>query len=330
MDGSQEGLGWDGVTSGVVRGDSPGRPGRGLVDPGVGRRHGVHRRTVRQALASAEPPPRKSPVRSSRGWSRSRPRSTRCCGRISTLRASSVTPRRGSWTGSSTSTTRTGCRIRRCGTTSGSGARRSGRGGRRVRRSSRRPTPRARGRGRLRRGLGRPGRGADEVLPVHVPVVLLGQGGAPGLPTQAQEAFLEGHVDAFKALGGVPTRQIRYDNLTSAVRGDRVRAGRGENDRWVLFRSHYGFDAFYCQPGIEGAHEKGGVEGEVGRFRRNHLVPVPEVDTPGRAERPDPGLGRRGRRRRITGRSEHGRAGLRARTPLLRRCRTRGSIRGWC
>ncbi len=26
-------------------------------------------------------------------------------------------------------------------------------------------------------------------------------------------------------------------------------------------------------PGIEGAHEKGGVEGEVGRFRRNHLVP---------------------------------------------------------
>ena len=27
----------------------------------------------------------------------------------------------------------------------------------------------------------------------------------------------------------------------------------------------------------QGAHEKGGVEGEVGRFRRNHLVPVPEV-----------------------------------------------------
>jgi hypothetical protein len=29
--------------------------------------------------------------------------------------------------------------------------------------------------------------------------------------------------------------------------------------------------------GIEGAHEKGGVEGEVGRYRRSHLVPVPEV-----------------------------------------------------
>jgi hypothetical protein len=45
----------------------------------------------------------------------------------------------------------------------------------------------------------------------------------------------------------------------------------------VLFRSHYGFDAFYCEPGLKGAHEKGGVEGEVGRFRRNFLTPVPAV-----------------------------------------------------
>jgi hypothetical protein len=36
-------------------------------------------------------------------------------------------------------------------------------------------------------------------------------------------------------------------------------------------------DAFYCQPGLQGAHEKGGVEGQIGWFRRNHLVPVPEV-----------------------------------------------------
>jgi len=39
----------------------------------------------------------------------------------------------------------------------------------------------------------------------------------------------------------------------------------------------YGFDSFFCQPGIKGSHEKGGVEGEVGRFRRRHLVPVPRV-----------------------------------------------------
>jgi hypothetical protein len=38
-----------------------------------------------------------------------------------------------------------------------------------------------------------------------------------------------------------------------------------------------GFTSFFCQPGEDGAHEKGGVEGEIGRFRRRHLVPVPTV-----------------------------------------------------
>ena len=97
--------------------------------------------------------------------------------------------------------------------------------------------------------------------------------------TQAQEAFLEGHRYAFEQLGGIPAVHIRYDNLKAAV--SRVLFGphRVESDRWVAFRSHYGFDAFYCHPGVEGAHEKGGVEGEGGRFRRNHLVPVPKVDT---------------------------------------------------
>ncbi|MGW7613327.1 Mu transposase domain-containing protein [Streptomyces sp. NPDC054766] len=52
-----------------------------------------------------------------------------------------------------------------------------------------------------------------------------------------------------------------------------------EAERWTAFRSHYGLEALYCQPGIRGAHEKGGVEGQIGWFRRNHLVPVPEVDT---------------------------------------------------
>lgn len=100
-------------------------------------------------------------------------------------------------------------------------------------------------------------------------------------PTCGQEAFLEGHVEAFEALGGVPARHIRYDNLTSAVTKVIYGAGRQrvENERWVLFRSHFGFDAFYCEPGIKGAHEKGGVEGEVGRFRRNFLTPVPAVDS---------------------------------------------------
>jgi transposase len=100
-------------------------------------------------------------------------------------------------------------------------------------------------------------------------------------PTQAQEAFLEGHIEAFNEIGGVPVRHIRYDNLTSAVRAVVFGQGRQreENERWLLFRSHFGFDSFYCQPGIAGAHEKGGVEGEVGWFRRNRLSPMPVVES---------------------------------------------------
>lgn len=95
---------------------------------------------------------------------------------------------------------------------------------------------------------------------------------------ETQESFFDGFVTAFDALGGVPGR-VRLDNLKPAV--IRVLLGRArlENTRFVLLRSAYGFDAFYCQPGIEGAHEKGGVEGEVGRFRRRHLTPVPAVES---------------------------------------------------
>src|SRR5665648_234507 len=94
--------------------------------------------------------------------------------------------------------------------------------------------------------------------------------------TQAQEAFLEGHVLGFAHLGGVPAL-VRYDNLRPAV--TRVLRGRDrtESERFTALRSHYGFDSFFCRPGLAGAHEKGGVEGEIGRFRRTHLVPVPVV-----------------------------------------------------
>lgn len=93
---------------------------------------------------------------------------------------------------------------------------------------------------------------------------------------QAQEAFLEGHVLAFEHFGSVPAL-IRYDNLKAAVAKILFGRDRVENERFVALRSHYGYDSFYCTPGIGGSHEKGGVEGEVGRFRRRHLVPVPRV-----------------------------------------------------
>lgn len=95
---------------------------------------------------------------------------------------------------------------------------------------------------------------------------------------ETQQAFLEGHVRGLEWHGGV-FDVIRYDNLKSAV--TRVLKGRRrvESDRFVALRSHYRFESAFCLPGVKGAHEKGGVEQEIGRFRRRHLVPVPSVDS---------------------------------------------------
>ena len=122
---------------------------------------------------------------------------------------------------------------------------------------------------------------AGELVDVSMFVMRLsasGRGYARAYLNECQEVFLDGHVRAFDHFGGVPGR-VRYDNLKAAV--ERVLKGRDriESDRFVALRSHYGYDSFFCQPGIKGSHEKGGVEGEVGRFRRRHLVPVPRVES---------------------------------------------------
>ena len=91
-----------------------------------------------------------------------------------------------------------------------------------------------------------------------------------------QQAFLEAHELAFAYFGGVFSC-LRYDNLSSAVK--RILRGhqREQNERFITFRSHWGFQAQFCNPAA--GHEKGGVEGEVGYFRRNHWVPVPQVES---------------------------------------------------
>ena len=88
------------------------------------------------------------------------------------------------------------------------------------------------------------------------------------------ESFLDGHVRAFEFFGGVPVR-VRYDNLRPAVTKVLLGKLRELNPRFVALRSHYLFDSSFCAPGK--GHEKGGVEGEIGRFRRNWLTPVPDV-----------------------------------------------------
>lgn len=101
-------------------------------------------------------------------------------------------------------------------------------------------------------------------------------------PTQRQESFLYGHVQAFNHFGGVPAR-ISYDNLATAVKlaMDRGKTGtekgkkRTENRTFVAFRSHYLFESHFCTPGA--GWEKGQVEHGVGFSRRNYLVPIPEA-----------------------------------------------------
>jgi transposase len=135
---------------------------------------------------------------------------------------------------------------------------------------------------------------------------------------QAQESFLDGHVRAFTALGGVPTGMIRYDNLKPAVIRVTLGRERFENQRFVALRSHYGFDSFYCRPGLEGAHEKGGVEGEIGRFRRRHLTPMPHVGSLAALNEALAAADARDDTRRIAARVETvGQAAARE-TPLLR------------
>ncbi|MDQ2853114.1 MAG: IS21 family transposase, partial [Actinomycetota bacterium] len=244
-------------------------------------RHGVHRRTVRLALAAATPPVRKVPARGA-------PRLDPFKDVIdSMLRADLDAPRKQrhtatrilarlveehAATGLSYSTVRDYVRVRR--------AQIAGEGGRRVEAFIAQHHA--------------PGEEAEvdfgEVWVVidgvktkcYMFVFWLSHSGKAihrVYPTQAQEAFLEGHIEAFDAVGGVPTRHIKYDNLSAAVAAVIRGPGRArnENERWVLFRSHYGFDPFYCEPGLGGAHEKGGVEGAVGWFRRNHLSPMPDV-----------------------------------------------------
>lgn len=120
-----------------------------------------------------------------------------------------------------------------------------------------------------------------EAVDVHLFLLRACHSGASfviAFEAETQQAFLEGHVAALEFFGGV-FDLIRYDNLKAAVAQVMKGRRRVESDRFVALRSHYGFESSFCLTGQRGAHEKGGVESEVGRFRRRHLVPVPRVES---------------------------------------------------
>lgn len=87
---------------------------------------------------------------------------------------------------------------------------------------------------------------------------------------------MEGHIQAFHFFGGVP-RHVTYDNLKTAVLRILEGQSRQEQEGFISFRSHYLFESRYCTPGQ--AHEKGGVENDIGYTRRNFLVPMPKVES---------------------------------------------------
>ena len=89
-----------------------------------------------------------------------------------------------------------------------------------------------------------------------------------------RNTHLEAHELGFAYFGGV-FRRLLYDNLSSAVKKILRGYRREETERFIAFRSHWKFQAEFCSTGA--GHEKGGVEGEAGYFRRNHWVRVPQA-----------------------------------------------------
>jgi transposase len=247
----------------------------GLSIRGLARRHGVHRRMVREALASAVPAERKTPQRTAtalcpahratvRGWlvaDREAPVKQRHTARRAWQR---LVDEQGARVAESTVRAFV-AEVRRelCGGT-----------GQVMVPQTHLPAAEAEvDFGEFKARI------AGQQVRLWMFVLRLSHSGKAvhvAYANETQESFFDGFVTAFETVGGVPGR-VRLDNLRPAV--VRVLLGRArlENQRFVMLRSHYGFDAFYCQPGLDGAHEKGGVEGEIGRFRRGHLTPVPAV-----------------------------------------------------
>jgi hypothetical protein len=79
-------------------------------------------------------------------------------------------------------------------------------------------------------------------------------------------------IDVHKRMLAVVVSDVEVDGEYAF---ERRQFGSNPATRFIAFRSHWGFQSEFCTPG-EG-HEKGGVGGEGGYFRRNHIVPVPKV-----------------------------------------------------
>lgn len=120
---------------------------------------------------------------------------------------------------------------------------------------------------------------AGEQVRAQLLVVWLGYSGSTfvkAYPAQTQEIFFDGQASAFEFFGGVP-RQLWFDNLKAAVAKMLQGTRREEQRSFIAFRSHYLFEAEFCN--VRAGWEKGGVENRVGYARRNWLIPVMEFES---------------------------------------------------
>lgn len=92
-------------------------------------------------------------------------------------------------------------------------------------------------------------------------------------PHQRQEAFFDAHEHAFSFFTGIP-EQILYDNLKTAVKKILVGRKREEQDSFLKFRAHHGFDSQFCTPAK--GNEKGIIEGLARYIKAHAFTPVPE------------------------------------------------------
>ena len=118
---------------------------------------------------------------------------------------------------------------------------------------------------------------AGAITTVHLFCARLRYSGMPfvmACPHEQQEAFFTGHRQMFAWWGGIP-QVVVYDNLTTAVRRVLTGRRRAEQEAFVSLRTHYCYEAVFCNPAA--GHEKGAVEHLVGTLRRRYLAPMPEV-----------------------------------------------------
>ncbi len=92
-------------------------------------------------------------------------------------------------------------------------------------------------------------------------------------PDKSMLSFLDGHIQAFFWLGGVPRRCV-YDNLKTAVsKGSGQYAVKNKN--FMRLEAHYAFEAVFCN--VAAGWEKGSAENAVAIVRRLAFTPMPRV-----------------------------------------------------